>query len=350
MLCPYPREKQLKKSSGNYSDFVVFPCGQCIFCRINKQRELEVRLMLEYMSWDKSAWLTLTYRDEDLPVDGKVTHAHIIKFRTRLRDELVAREAGALGLTIREYKKRQASKDLPCPACKTRLFFAPEYGSIGERPHYHGLVFGLDGNDYKNYSQRLTNKNPSVVASVLAELKTAQDDWAILHRSWPFGFSTIGAVKEGGIRYVIKYCTKGIYHEPQKEEENNLVENIPWTVRSPGLGSTGLAAIASANTRNGIVTGTLQLTKEVAIPYTYRDRISGVSKSGVRKLPLGRYLRDRLAEMLGISEANSLDKAINHQISVRSFHGHWETNGPEMGSKREKVLAINKKKEKKTKI
>lgn len=340
MLCPYPRAKPLNQS-GTPESFIVFPCGQCIFCRINKQRELEVRLELEYRSWDCSAWITLTYDEIDCPDDGQVTVTHIEKFRNKLKYELLKREALQQGIKVKEYIKERRGK----PLCNTRIFVAPEYGKKRLRPHYHAIIFGLDGTDFRGYSKRLKTNDCRVLLQVQSELETAQDDWAIIYRSWTFGFIECGEVKPGGIRYVIKYATKGICHE----KEDGVLESPPFIVRSPGLGDSGLDAIAAACTRKGIITGKTGVETEVQIPYSFRDRKSGVTKSGVRKLPLGRHLREKLGKLVGFEECYESHKKIHHAISTRKYFGQFPQEG-NMKERRERVLEVNRRREQKTKL
>ena len=46
---------------------VELPCGQCIGCRLEKQRQWAIRIVHEALLWDENMFITLTYNDENLP-------------------------------------------------------------------------------------------------------------------------------------------------------------------------------------------------------------------------------------------------------------------------------------------
>jgi len=50
----------------NYKDFPL-PCGKCTGCKLERSRQWAVRLMHEAQLHERTSFITLTYRDEDLP-------------------------------------------------------------------------------------------------------------------------------------------------------------------------------------------------------------------------------------------------------------------------------------------
>ena len=60
--------------------YILLPCGQCMECRINKAREWSVRLVHEAKMHERSSFLTLTYNDDQLPVDNSLYYPHVQKF------------------------------------------------------------------------------------------------------------------------------------------------------------------------------------------------------------------------------------------------------------------------------
>jgi len=129
-------------------------CGQCIACRINRRDEWTTRCILEAQSHRFNTYFTLTYADEHLPSDGKISKPDIQKFMQNLRNS---------------YRR---SKYL-------RYFIAGEYGTKTKRPHYHGIIFG---------------------AFVDELIKTC----------WNKGHVKAEELRgDAGVRYVCKYITKG---------------------------------------------------------------------------------------------------------------------------------------------
>lgn len=126
-------------------------------CRIARSREWTTRLLHELQSWDSAQFVTLTYDTEHLPSDSGLHKDDLQKFMKRLRKEL-------------DYDQR-----------KIRYFGCGEYGDLGDRPHYHLIIFGLG-------------------------LKKADQDLVKSH--WKNGFVKIGTVTEHSCRYVTDYILK----------------------------------------------------------------------------------------------------------------------------------------------
>lgn len=93
------------------------PCGQCIGCRLRRARDWSVRIMHEAQTNERSCFVTLTYDEENLPVDGSLKYRDFQLFMKRLR-----------ALT----------------GVKVRFFMCGEYGPLNLRPHYHACIFGED--------------------------------------------------------------------------------------------------------------------------------------------------------------------------------------------------------------
>lgn len=113
MLCknPYTFGVNSKVPAG----FTV-PCGSCISCRINYARFWAVRCYFESLEHDSNLFVTLTYNDEHLPGDGKISVRDIQTFFKRFRKAIFPR--------------------------KVRYFLCGEYGPKTKRPHYHFILFG----------------------------------------------------------------------------------------------------------------------------------------------------------------------------------------------------------------
>lgn len=135
--------------------FGQYPCGHCVNCMARSRQEWVFRLRMEYKECNFGLFVTLTYDDEKLPLDG-VSKRDIQLFLKRLR-------------------KNFNSQVL-------RYFIVSEYGDHTHRAHYHGLLF---------FKCERTN-----------------DIYDIIEQSWQNGFVQFGEIEEGSIVYCTKYCLK----------------------------------------------------------------------------------------------------------------------------------------------
>lgn len=93
----------------------LFPCRQCLPC-INMFRFHWVKKCeLEKLNHKYAYFVTLTYNDDNLPLDHNLNVKHVQNFIKYLR------------FLIKPYQ--------------VRYFCAGEYGSITNRPHYHLILF-----------------------------------------------------------------------------------------------------------------------------------------------------------------------------------------------------------------
>lgn len=141
------------------------PCGRCDGCRLERSRQWAVRCMHEASLYAESSFVTLTYDEEHLPLDGGLDVEAIPEF-------------------VRRYRKR-------CGA--VRYFACGEYGETHGRPHYHALLFGAAFPDREKW--RENNGRP---------LFRSQE----LERLWPYGSAELGAVTFESAAYVARYTVK----------------------------------------------------------------------------------------------------------------------------------------------
>lgn len=144
------------------------PCGYCIACRLNRQREKQVRLVHECENWKDKVFLTLTYADECLPAGNTLVKRDVQLFLKRLR---------------------RAIEPL-----KIKYFACGEYGSDENtsRPHYHLIIYGI-----------------SLTHPVFKKLNSIYGvNYYSLGNIWPFGFISVGDVTPERCAYVAKYCLK----------------------------------------------------------------------------------------------------------------------------------------------
>ena len=186
------------------------PCGYCIGCRKQKQRDWMIRMVHESECHEQNSFVTLTYDDENLPENQTLVLPHFQKFMKRLR-----RKYGA----------------------RIRFFHAGEYG--GERgdppgrPHYHAIIFGKDFSEDRELHDRGNTGHPIYRSLELEKL-------------WPYGYSTIGDVNSTTCNYTAKYVWKKVvgdraklhYTRPDPEtgELCRIAPEYATMSRRPGLG------------------------------------------------------------------------------------------------------------------
>lgn len=127
-----------------------FGCGQCMACRINHQQMWTGRIILESCLHKENAFVTLTYDENHVPVNGELSKKHAQDWQKRLR-----------GLSSN----------------RLRFVTVGEYGDDHFRPHYHAAVFG-----------------------------TA--DAEMVAKSWDMGFTHVSGLGAESARYIVSYLLK----------------------------------------------------------------------------------------------------------------------------------------------
>lgn len=156
---------------------LTIPCGQCIGCRMSRADEWATRLWHEAQTHETSAFLTLTFSDENLPPDGSI----------RVRD---------VQLFIKRLRKHLGHN-------RVRFFACGEYGGDGGRPHYHVITYGYDFPDRTPWRQS--------TSGYLCYRS------ATLERLWPYGFAELGTVTRESLGYVARYVLKKVNGDKAKE-------------------------------------------------------------------------------------------------------------------------------------
>ena len=188
------------------------PCGQCLSCRISKQRDWAVRCMHEaQIAGEKNShFITLTYNDSHLP------HDH--------------------GLRVRDwqlFRKRLSNWVGP-----VRYLACGEYGEGNLRPHYHAALFGHDFED-KVYWK----KSPKGFATYRsADLEYA---WRCRKCGNPKGFALLGELTFDSAAYVAGYVTKKVTGSFQNWAYTRFINGKAYRVkpefaimsRRPGIGA-----------------------------------------------------------------------------------------------------------------
>lgn len=172
-------------------DFVPIqlPCNQCIGCRLERSRQWAVRCIHEAQCHKENCFITLTYNDENLPLDRSLHKSHFQNFMKRLR----------------KYVYPQ----------KIRYYMCGEYGAPenGSRPHYHACIFGYDFKDKELFNVR---ENISIFSSdVLSDI-------------WGKGFCTVGELNFQTAAYTARYVTKKITGEKAEQLSDLGLKHYEW--------------------------------------------------------------------------------------------------------------------------
>lgn len=154
---------------------LLYPCGKCMSCRVQRTQEWSIRLMDEADSWDHSVFITLTYSDQELPDPPLVSKRELQLFLKRLRSSL----------------------ETPI-----KYYGVGEYGTKGTcRPHYHLIIFGL----------KISDK-------------------PLIEKAWNKGIVDVGTVTLNSTRYVASYVQKKLYNQPDQ------INSTLFSIQSQGLG------------------------------------------------------------------------------------------------------------------
>jgi hypothetical protein len=184
------------------------PCGQCIGCRINKQKQWAIRCVHEMKMHKHNTFITLTYDDQRIEEHHQAEELNKVdfqKFMKRLR---------------KKYGKG------------IRYFHCGEYGdkkTNNYRPHHHAILFGHCFTDQKRWKKSDQGK----------QLYRSEQ----LEKLWQYGNSDIGEANFDTAKYIAKYTTK-VYNEskasPVTPEEftNKIQQPFATMSRRPGIGST----------------------------------------------------------------------------------------------------------------
>lgn len=201
-----------------------FGCGQCGACRINRRRELTARFLLEHAGHGgASAFLTLTYREEEVPRN----------------------ENGQMVLRKRDL--RNFLQRLRRIEGRTRYCAVGEYGERGLRPHFHLLHWSaLRGVDERLYSS-----------------------------CWPHGFVHVGEVTAESIGYCVGYVLKRLTKADDPRLGGRPPEFCRWSKR---LGEVALRELGRCARPNEA--GELELPREFRlngrlwpVPKYFREKL-----------------------------------------------------------------------------
>lgn len=220
MQCAHPFNVRVKGRlfydplTGGHRDSIAVPCGKCMPCRIRRRSEWTTRLYMEADRYESKCFATLTYADHHLNAARSLNPRDITLFHKRLR-----RAAGV----------------------KIRYYMCGEYGDTTDRPHYHGIYFGL-----------------------------GPDQTALFSECWPYGMVKLGTVTHDSIQYVCGYIQKKLYDDMADEAYHKVGRVPPFARMSKGIGlDWALQYRDYIMSKHGVTID----GKHVGLPRYWRDKL-----------------------------------------------------------------------------
>jgi len=244
---------------------MLYGCGQCTPCRVNKRRVWTHRLVLEASKWKDNCFLTLTYDDEHCPPDGSLEPK-----------------------TLQDFVKRLRRYHDPV---RLRYFAVGEYGSRTWRPHYHLALF-----NFATCERHRSQFN----RSGLTCCQRCKDVNAI----WGFGNAYLANLERESAQYISGYVIKKMTQRQDARLNGRHPEFSRMSLK-PGIGAHAMEDVKSAITQSPAATLIADVTQ---ISY------------GKATMPLGRYLTRRLRSLRGMEPTapqSSYDKQAADLLALR---------------------------------
>lgn len=196
------------------------PCGYCIDCLKDYQNMWKIRLSEEFAVTCKGVFFTLTYDPVTAPPAIDYETGEIIEtdeYTSRIEtNDPVAHSLRQKDVVDWFKRSREAYARSLGYRPKIKYFICGEYGPRTLRPHYHGVIFGIDYPAFQMFFQ---------------------NDWQTR-----FGFVDSSRIKYDNNKspqrvanYVSKYCSKGQFENPRVVENPGCFEK-PRRIMSKGLG------------------------------------------------------------------------------------------------------------------
>ncbi len=139
----------LKPTKFSSTGGVFVSCGQCMPCRVRRRQEWLTKLILEWLTWNRGAFITLTYDNDNLP------HGDYYKGGTLVKDD-VQKFMKRFRFHFKKYDKKR----------EIRYFAVGEYGDNTNRAHYHLLIFNIDIDEAKHFTDLSWKKGFNTVADL----------------------------------------------------------------------------------------------------------------------------------------------------------------------------------------
>lgn len=229
--------------------------------------------MIEALSYNDNAFITLTYADEHLPkINGNATvlPEHLNLFLKRLRYYYEAYQR-------KLHQELKINEPFEEWQRFYRFYAVAEYGGAFGRPHYHAILF--------NFPTCLHIRTRRAVGTQRADAASCCHVCQLVLKAWGKGIIEVGSLERGSAQYVCEdYITKSL----RKNDDSRLLPGqhpeFSRMSRMPGIGKPSLWEYADVLMRDEIP--------------ALQDVPLGV-RIGRAEKGMGRYLRQNLRAMIG---------------------------------------------------
>lgn len=175
---------------------IELPCGQCIGCRMRRASDWSLRVMHEASLWERTCFVTLTYRRDGLPAGSSLCHRDFQLFMKRLRRHF---------------------------GCTVRFYMCGEYGPLNQRPHYHACLFNVD------FADR--------VPSGTSKSGELFYDSELLSRLWSHGRVSVQDLTPETASYCARYIMKKVLGDDAESHYGERAPDYAAMSLKPGIGA-----------------------------------------------------------------------------------------------------------------
>lgn len=195
------------------TSYYEIPCGKCAGCRADQAKDWSNRLIMEMQYHDSAYFITLTYNELMM---------HRVPRVNDMTGEVVYDRGTLDKRDIQLFMKRLRKAR---PDDNIRYYICGEYGPQTDRPHYHGIIYGLHMNDW--------------ILEPCGKSETGNQYYtcSALESIWRNGFISIEPANEYTCKYVTNYVTKKLGADNAEERRAKGQEpQFALQSRRPGIG------------------------------------------------------------------------------------------------------------------
>lgn len=279
-----------------------YACGKCLTCLIRKRSSLTARGVMEAQGLppDQTQFLTLTYNEDFLPtVKGwdNVLGVEVEHETLRKRD-------------LQNFLRRLNGLHQRRTGRKIRSLNAGEYGSLGSRPHYHLILFGISSElAYELcYLAWSVPKRPGLKSEHVStvKVKTPNTHPSCYHHvevdaartRHQMGFLTFGETNPRTVAYTASYTLSALA-QGKERPEGVEPEFATWSTH-PGLGAEFIETYGKHLAEHYSIVG-LPSTYGPDKPFVgLPNSIELPTDKGLRPFALDRTMRQRMLKGIGV--------------------------------------------------
>lgn len=259
----------------------LWPCGQCLFCRINILRKKTTRIMLERKQHENSTFATFTLNDDYHNNSDSLDPDHLRLFWYKLRN---------LGYKFRYYAVGEYGG---------QLFGEPKAKRLSN-PHYHAALFG-----FPNCLRGETDLSGNTSCCQICD---------IIQGAWGLGRIHLGTLEPASAMYIAQYVTKKM----TGKDDNRLGGRFPEFSRSSNRPGIGFGAVKDLAVLCNSDSGLHHRQETGDIPKT-------LCIDNQKQVPLDRYLRIKIRKELNLNEPHLTPEKAKIETKMQMYFQRQET-------------------------